>query len=125
MPGFETMDLYQRATLWSATGAVDAYGQMGYTVPVEIPVRWNTSRKEIKRPDGTTVTLDGQAVVNQAVAVDSHIWLGRLTEWLGVGSSLPDNERMVVVGYNDTVDIKGRFTRRTLNLMRLHNRASN
>lgn len=120
MPQQERSFRRQKALLWLATGT-DRFGQPTVTTtPVEIKVRWNTNRAERLAPDGTTVTVDGTAVVDQIIPIDSLMWLGTLEEWLGTGSGLTDTELCVVKTFRDTPDLKARASFKEAGLMRYH-----
>lgn len=112
------MDCTQTAVLWAATGRVDKYGVALVAAPIQIPVRWVTNRKEMIGPMETIIGLDAQAHVIQFVPNQSNIWLGTLADWLATGVNTVDNELMYVKDYQEGVDIKGRNTRRILNLMK-------
>jgi len=121
VPAFERRDLYQRAVVWPFTG-YDAHGQPTVGPPQEIPVRWITRRREVMTSSGNIVALDAQAVVDQDIHIDSHMWLGTLGNWVGTGSAPANTEQelMIVKSFNKATDIKGRVTRRTVDLARFH-----
>ncbi len=126
MPQQEISHLRQWAILWPFTG-YDSYGQAVVGTPVEIRVRWNTSRTEMLDPQGNTISLDGSAVVKRIIHVGSQMWLGTLEEWYspgpgsGSGSGAADDELHEVKAFKDTEDVKGRASTRTVGLMRLRN----
>lgn len=112
MPAQEGSHRKQKAILWEKTG-IDAYGQPKVAaVPVEIMVRWNTNRRNVLMPDGNTIALEGDAVVDQVIESGSRMWLGALRDWYGTGSSSgnSDEELMEVVAYKDTPDVKARHS---------------
>lgn len=118
MPGVEFRDRFQTAVLWPATEAVDDYGVLQVSSPQEIQVRWKDELSEQQMPDGSTVTLDGIAKVWQEIAIGSHMWLGTLSQWYGVGSSGDDTEVRVVKTTSQVPDIKNRNQAYTVGLMR-------
>jgi hypothetical protein len=108
-------------------GGVDAYGQPKVGAPLEIRVRFNRSRREVRRPDGTSVTLDGEAWVDRLIGIDSMLWLSpptsqqpgqALAYWTGTGQTLLDDEKMQVTSYDEIPDIKVRFVFRKIGLMK-------
>jgi hypothetical protein len=103
--------------LWPP-GAADRYGQPSRGEPVEIRVRWLSGQRAAAGPDGGTIMLDGSVVADREIAQDSLMWLGTLEEWNESGSAPDDSELMRVVYYRATPDIKGRATRRVVDLMR-------
>ena len=135
----EVMDLPQRAVLWPATGASDAYGQTLVDFPVEISVRWLSERKPVLSAEGRTVTLDSGAIVDRRIPADSWMWLGTLEQWYsgqgaysvygsgtapgapvhGTGSAAFDPQIMEVMQYVESPDIKGRAAYREVHLIRL------
>src|SRR5665213_596757 len=121
MPSTTIRWLYQRAVLFPFVGVYDAFGQPTLGVPVEIPVRWITKRREILDKHGNTIALDASADVAQTIKVDSVIWLGTLANWNGTGSGLPDTELMMVKSYDETPDGKGRSLKRNIGMMRYRN----
>lgn len=126
MPDQEIAFLTQFAVLWPKAG-YDAYGQPAVGDAVQIPVRWNTERREVLQPNGNTIAFDASAVVRQKIAIGSHMWLGELVDWYGTGSGsgsvdTADDEVMVVKNYTETKDLKGRAVFREVMLMRLHNK---
>ena len=115
MPAIETSDLHQKAVLWTTSG-FDDYGDPTIGSPVELNVRWETGQKESLDSQGNTIALDSIAVVDQAVAVGSVMWLGALAD---VPS--PATDLRSVVGYSEIPDLKNREFRRTVSLMKLSN----
>ena len=122
MPAPEVSDRYQDAVLWPANGW-DNHGRPTVGTPCGIKVRWLTKRSRVQDAQGNTLMLDATAIVGQRITVGSRMWLGDLDDWLGVGSGGTDNELMEVKAYNETPDLKGRFTQKTVGLMRLHSKA--
>ena len=130
MPSVEVDHRYQSALFWPY-GGVDANGQPKHGNPVAIRVRFSHTRREAKRPDGTSVTLDAQAVVGQLIPIDSWFWVdprpieqqqyvSSLLYWANTASAAADNERMIVVTYDGTPDLRHRYFQRTIGLMRHH-----
>jgi hypothetical protein len=117
MPLLERMDRYEKAVLWSRTG-VDRYNEPVLSTPVEVMVRWVPTNKEAVTPQGETVGLDANVVVDLDVAFGSHLWRGSLDDWYGTGSGDVGGDVMEVKTISSADDIKGRSTRRTLGLSR-------
>lgn len=124
MPDHERRDLYQIAVLWSKVRN-DRHGAPVVGAPVEIPVRWNDKRRESTDKDSAVISVDATVVVERQIAVGSNMWLGELEDWLGTGSGSGDavtDDVMQVISYNETLDIKGRCSRREVSLMRFKSR---
>lgn len=118
MPAPELSHRLKRAVLWATDGGADVHGRPTVGAPVEVMVRWLTNRRKMLDPQGNTVTVDGTAVVGRAVEPGSVMWLGSLDSWYGVGSSGTDVGLCEVVAYQDTPDLKGRVSTRTVGLKR-------
>lgn len=118
MPALETMDLYQRAVLWTSAGW-DGFGQPKVNSPVEISVRWLDKKRNILDADGGTIALDVQVIAAQTIPVNSLLWLGTLVQFniANVGSN-PTLEICQVKVFNVSPDIKNRFKRYDYGLMR-------
>ena len=123
MPSPEVDNRYQKAVLFPLVGP-DSFGKPTVGPPCEVDVRWNTGRRVILDGKGGEIVLDATAVVLQRIAVGSRMWLGELWEWLGTGSSAvsQDQELCEVKVYNEVPDVKGRFSQKSVGLMRLHNK---
>lgn len=121
----EIRDLYQPALFW-APAQNDQYGQPQVHPPVQIRVRWNTIRREWLDHQGNSVILDADAVVSQKVPIGSLMWLGTLEDWNGVGSGSGSaelgDELCEVKNYTETPDIRNRYRRRTVQLLRYHDK---
>ena len=90
----------------------------GGATPLPIKCRHEYVRSVVKLPNGTSVTLDSQAVVSQRIQELSLFWLGTLADWNATGGTDPDNELMIVMTYNAKPDDKARYYYRTVGLMR-------
>lgn len=122
MPPLEEMDRHQSALLWPTTGT-DSFGQPlhDFTVdPLCLTVRWVNKRKMTSDAAGNPVQIDAVVIANRAVATGSLMWEGGLKDVLGTGNT-PPSDIMIVIGYDTTKDIKGRFLRRELYLSRYKN----
>jgi len=98
----------------------NAYGEPEVGPPQQIPVRWKYVKKEITTRDGDVVNIDAEVVVGLTILSGSLMWLGKLSDWLGTGSSTlsKEPELMEVVSYYNTPDVKMRVIRRTVQLKR-------
>lgn len=112
MPDLESIDRPRKAVLWPATG-VDGFGQPTVGAPVELDVMWNGVTREVRDPNGNSVTIDATVHVDRAVAKGSIMWLGALTD-----VPTPVVDAMQVWTYNGTEDLKGRLTTHWVLLMR-------
>lgn len=115
MPAYQRRLRYQRAILWPFAG-YDRYGEVVVGTPVEVGVRWEARRRETLDNLGNTVMLEAVAVVDQPIAVGSHMWLGTLEDFYESGSAGPSTEVMEVVTTRYLPDSKGRHYRRTVGL---------
>lgn len=127
MPPLEEVDCWDTAVLWPATGGYDKQGQpvLGDPVQLDYPngVRWLNKLAYKLDPAGNVIAVDATAVVNQDIPIHSRMWLGALADWYGTGSAdTHDQNLMTVKTFDKTDDTKGRFSRRTVGLMRLHNK---
>lgn len=122
MPQPESTHRLQDAVLWAQTG-VDRYGEPVVGTAQAIKVRFNAAKKRVLTPEGKTITLDGTAIVNQAIAVGSLLFIGTLTTYVGTGSGSgsDDAQLLQVKSYNDTPDIKNRSSLKEVGLMRFRN----
>lgn len=109
--------LRQKAVLWSRDGT-DRYGQPKVEAePVEVKVRWTETHQQARDSQGNPVTINAQVVANREITVGSLMWKGELEAWYGTGSGGgEDTERMEVVSFDDTKDLKNRSETRTYNL---------
>jgi hypothetical protein len=132
VPAPEQIFRYQKALLWRSSGVPDNYGRPTHEPPEELLVRWNHTRAKAVAANGEGVTLDAQVVVNEAIPMDSLLWLApdqspgspcASEQWYGSdggsGSAVRDNELMVVKTFEEVPDAKGRLRARKLGLMRL------
>jgi len=113
----ETSDLRQKAVLWAASGRS---GDGEYTVsnPVEIDVRWERVKDQIRDSQSNMIAIDSRIVVDQEVAIGSVLWLGCIDDY---DSTATDNEFEQVVAVPTIPDIKNRHYRRVLEVRRLGN----
>ncbi len=120
MPPLEETDLNQTIVVWPRAG-FDRFNVPVVGLPRQMPCRWIDSRKEVVDPQSSNERRDATAIVLQEVARESLVWLGSLDDLPGTGTSaadVPTSDLYVVTGYDGTPDIKGRFVRRSLTLMR-------
>lgn len=125
MARIEDGGLHQRAVLWPvqrrADGEVrhDQFGNvMVEDTPIEIPVRWLTTRTDRRDADGTAIALDASAVVDREITVGSRMALGDFEELGLLGTALAAGvaELMVVVSYDEAPDIRNRACHREVGL---------
>lgn len=118
MPALEEMDRLQDALLWPTTGT-DQFGQPTHDFSagavVCLKVRWVNKRKLASDPQGNPITVDAVVITNREIEVGSLMWKGKLADTPGT-SETPESKIMIVVGYDETTDIKNRFTRREVYL---------
>ena len=126
MPAPERSELLQNAVLWTFLGMVDGEPLLAPPVELTYPtgLRFDTVRVDTKDSKGQKITLDGTAIVNQQIPVNSLLWIGTLADWYGSGSiTVPDSEVMQVVKYDETPDLKNREATKTIGLMRWRGKA--
>lgn len=117
MSSQEQWGRYQPAVLWSAVG-FDNNAQPTYSAPVQIYVRWDDVKKQRQRPDGTTVEINAELLVDQDIKIGSKMWRGSLDDWYAEGSSGYMTQLMEVVNFDRQQDMKHRFATRTVSLTR-------
>lgn len=127
MPPIETAWRYQQAVYWpvmTRLGRIvtDSRGRPRVqTDPIELDVRWEDKESQALDADGNVVRIDATVVVDRRIHPGSLMRKGELADWTGTGSGNEDTEVMVVVTYDEVVDIKGRHTRRVVGLARHRN----
>lgn len=118
MPAFETMDRYQVAVLWPKTGTNRNGQPIVSPTPVQIRVRWDDQQAERLDPQGNTIRIDATVVVDREIEVGSIMYKGSISDFAGTGSDEEPAGLMLVKSYDETPDIKKRFKRRVVTLMR-------
>ena len=96
---------YQDAVLWVKSG-YDNEGTVTVSSPIAIKVRWELS---LNIPDTEVI-----AIVDRAIARDSIMWLGKITNFTDNGTQ----ELMQVVDYQKVPDVKGRSFQQIVKLKR-------
>jgi len=117
MPRPERSHRFEKAVLFPIQG-FDRYNEPTFGTPVEIKVRFSTVRRRVMDAKGKQIDLDGSAVVGQRIDIDSLLFIGSLSYYYGTGSTVNDNELMVVKTYNETPDVKARLSTKVVGLMR-------
>lgn len=117
MSAIETRDLLQKIVLWPFV-SYDSYGGFIVGPAHELSARWSRNRRETIDAQGTKIALDATVVVAQKIIVGSLVWLGELADWLGTGSAGDDSELMQVATYSETPDLRNKFIRREIGLVR-------
>jgi hypothetical protein len=112
MPPLESLDRYESALLWEATGESNDNGDpLVSPTPVEIRVRIVYKMRQSVDPNGNVIGVDAMMHANREIAVGSRVWEGSLSEWVGTGSSEPAVRVLYVSTDETALDIKGRFRR--------------
>lgn len=98
----------------------NSYGEAEIGPPQQIPVRWKWCKRQVTTRDGEVVNIDADVVVGLTILPGSLMWLGKLSDFLGTGSSHTNKEPelMEVVETPYTPDVKMRVARRTVSLKR-------
>jgi len=119
MPPLESLDRYEDALLWNATGENDEHGDPTVNeTPVEIKVRIVRRRKQSVNPEGNTIGIDAMVHSDRAIAIGSRLWEGTLDEWTGTGSGDTTTKVWYVATDETALDIKGRSRRYQYGLVR-------
>jgi hypothetical protein len=124
MPSLESFFCWQTALLFPYL-TDDRYGQPVVGGPVEVQVVWVADKREIFNAMGNTVALEAMAVVQQQVAPKSQMWLGALARWVSLNAASRVIDLQEVLTYKETPDVKGRWIRRQVGLVKLHNPPGN
>lgn len=111
MPPLEQMDRYDTVVVWPKTGS-DRYDDPVLGTAVEVLVRFNRKRRDVLRPDGTVLTLDGDLVADRDLAVGSLLYDGDADSLPGTGTGTPDGDYGLyqVVDVERTRSICGKYT---------------
>lgn len=117
MPPIETAFRCQTAVLWEADG-YDDYGSPKVLAPVELNVRWEEVQTEALDAKGNTIAIDAVVVVDRVIAEGSIMWQGKLDDIPGTTGIPTDGNLKQVIKYSDIPDIKARYCRRLVYLMR-------
>lgn len=105
------------AVLWEATG-IDDYGNPTISsTPVDVAVRWETTKRRGGDPNSDAAATDIKAVVGRTVPLGSAMWIGRIADLPGT-AELPESDVMRVVDYTEVPDVKGRYLRRQVTLVK-------
>lgn len=116
MPDIEVQELNQWAVYWPAP-SYDNYGEPVVGDPDEIQVRWVGKLAGGQDPAGNKVGSTATVVLDRPILVGSLLWKGRMSDMPDL-TFLPKSNVMVVVGYGETADIRGRALRRTVQVSR-------
>ena len=119
MPAPEIFHRHQKAVLW----AFDHYDDDGQPVvsstAVEIDVRWEKTRREVVGPQGVPIATDATVAVDQDIAIGSLMWEGSINDIPGT-SEVPESDLYQVINFQKVPDIKNRYIRRVVTLMRFN-----
>lgn len=111
----ENDSLYQKAVYWPLAGFYNN-GTPRLGTPIEIDVRWEWTKRTIKGPDGSPVSIDATVDLDREIPQGSQMWLGELED-LPTNTEDYDN-LMTVVSYDNIPDIQGVETQRSVQLKR-------
>lgn len=122
MPQLDAWSRRHKALVWNATGQYGADGRPTHGEPAEIRVRWDDTARVVRGPNGQPLPVDGTAVLGQAVALHSLLWLAldqspysetAMDQWY-VSGSAGQPGLVEVVADNGGLDLKSRQTRRVV-----------
>lgn len=121
MPTVETVDRHQKACLWEYSD--DAEDGFEVSAVQEIDVRWVPKTSVDTGPTGETHQIDVTVIAGQSIKAESILWLGEEDDLPSDPTAA--NAFTPALGYlyqvktvNETLDIKGRNTRRRYGLVR-------
>jgi hypothetical protein len=120
MPSPEYGSRHQMAVLWEWTG-VNRYNEPLIGPQEEITVRWEDMSKDMRRADGTMITVDATAHVDpdRVIPIGSLMWKGEAADLPpGTYFDAEDLEIMEVVAVDFTPDVKARTQYREVGLAR-------
>jgi hypothetical protein len=118
MPDVGRSSLYQVAVVWEA-GAPDAFGQPTVGAPCQVRCRWERTKREKPRPDGTVLTLDSMVFTTRFVKPYSWMWQGALRDLpAGTDFSTTMPELYRVVSCDGIPDLRNRITEYEVSLQR-------
>ena len=104
----------QTAVYWECEGT-DAYGNVNYSDPVEIAVRWDEQTELIRDAWGKEVASKAQVQVLQDLKVDGFLYLGRLSSLSSLQKDNPVNinssYKIIRFDKNPLFDSTTEFTR--------------
>lgn len=112
MPPLETSDLAQYAVMWGQLD-YDDNGRPTLDSAVEIRARYEIELGEVISNNDSSITQAIEVVVDREIPIGTQMRLGRLSE-----VSSPLDKLLQVVGSIAVPDLKGRYYRRTVTLMK-------
>jgi hypothetical protein len=112
--------LNQDAVFWEVNLTENNYGREELKAAVAIKTRWETKNKEVLDSIGNTIGIESTVVVDREIPVGSILWKGKLIDI----PATPTDLRQVVT-YNETPDIKNRYVRRIVGLVKYSNELPN
>ena len=120
MPAFEKRDLKQDILYFPCSSIIGVAGQKSVTSAWQhIKGRWNDVEKEALAPDGTTVRIDAEVVLDFAAVIGDVVWLGKPEDLPGTSNAaVPVSNLMQIKTVNNTPDIKNRNNRHTFGLIK-------
>ena len=118
MPAVEQQGLTELAVLWEYAGR-DRYDQERVSAPCQIRLKWTKVKRNVRQPDGTSLGVDAEAVVDREIPDRSILWLGKLRDYSAEAVTAA-NPLMLVVVYKGSKDIRGRDTHHAVSLQKYH-----
>lgn len=102
--------LKQYGVLWASTGRFDDYGDpIVSDTPTEFRCRWEPTRSDPQSSNATSLDILGTIFMMSDPGIGSCIWLGRLADLTGTGST-PESDVMYVNKVDAIPDAKARVT---------------
>lgn len=118
MPGLETTDLYQPMLLWAKVRNNNDGQTVVSPTPVEIYTRYADGTKQVLDPQGNIIVYDQTIVTDRDIPDGSILWNGSLKDAAGFPGGIPTSGFMEAKSLDSTPDLKNRFRRRQVALMR-------
>lgn len=106
MPSNEQSFRFQKAVVWLAVG-VDNHGNIKVsTTPIELDVRWETSKRQSFDASNETVSVSVELHTEDELPIGTQVWEGCLDELPSPLTLITNIHR--VIGYDRIPDVKGR-----------------
>jgi len=86
VPPPERANLVTPVILWPFV-RYDGYGVPVYGSPVQLTARWDDGIRQVRRPDNSTVTAEGSAILPRAAEIESVLWKGCFADLPGTGEA--------------------------------------
>lgn len=113
MPFHGRAALVHWAVLWERIGTNGNGEPVVSDIGVDIPCRWDQTKRVTTTANGTQVVTDATITVDRDVPEGSKVWKGTLSEIPGT-SQVPIKDVMEVMTFEKVDDWRGRDSERTI-----------